>query len=581
MANHSTQYEQTNDRRLAVFELSRSKATLSENPLVKQEVEELTSTNQGEISRYPFPFTASYQWELQSDSQQSNSEVPADITKSELVVVERMKVSHFWIIFAYLLIYPVTTGISHLPLASFPPLLVLGLFLIHTGYGLYETSPLATRLSEQSVDRSHTVFTAPNSLVALAGIVLLIDVYVTGTVGVTVRALVDISILAIFAGLITIELLTNGLQTPDPKYGGFPYGVAHRLLRGVPELAGGYSLLVFLATLPILVFDRQFGKKLPDIPIENLPAHLPFIISVLTILAFLYWKAMRSEMFYTSRSSILNPQEQDGSNRHWTGIGLAILSGGILLYSLGSLWLTHQHTLLTSPPLKTGTIVIVVVAVLPGCYFMCGAVFQLWKHIRWVGYLLVNTSYHGQTDRVDAKLMFVDTAKPVATSLSLGIREYVIVSDGMREMLSEAELKAVIEHEEAHIRFNDALFDTIIPLVASITLTGRNIWYNSKDIKIREFRADIFVNDSEAVIRALQKLEKGIMVTDEFELESTTPEFIIFSRLHRTFDRIFAAYFGPARAVHPSIDERISHLLNDQRSDKNQTGHSNGLRGEL
>lgn len=567
MAKHikTYAYEQTNDSRYTVFELRRSKATISQTPSAELEVDELVSTDYGEVSRYPFPFTASYQWELQSDSQQSTSEIPADITESELVVVERMKVSHFWIIFAYLLIYPVTTRISHLPLASFPPLLVLGLYLIHTGYGLYETSPLATRLSDQSVDHFQTVFTAPNSLVVLAGIVLLMDVYVTGTVGVTVRALVDIWILAIFASLITVELLTNGLQTPNPEYGGFPYGVASRLLRGVPELAGGYSLLVLLATAPILVFDRQFGKIPPDIPIENLTVHLPFIISVLTILAFLYWKAMRSEMFYTSRSPFLNPQERESPIRHWTGIGLAILSGGVLIYSLGSLLLTYQHTLLTGIPLKTGTTVIVVLAVLPGGYFLCGAVFQLWRHIRWIGYLLVTTSAHGQTDRVDAKLLFVDTPKPVATSLSLGVREYVVVSDGMREMLSEAELKAVIEHEEAHIRFNDAFFDTVIPLIASITLTGRNIWYNSTDIRNREFRADMFVNDSEAVIRALQKLEKGRMVTDEFELESTTPEFILFSRVRRTFSRIFTIYFGPARVVHPSVDERISHLLDDQR----------------
>jgi hypothetical protein len=77
-----------------------------------------------------------------------------------------------------------------------------------------------------------------------------------------------------------------------------------------------------------------------------------------------------------------------------------------------------------------------------------------------------------------------------AGSYSLGVRNYIFVSQPVLEELSKDENEAILAHEEAHVKNADALLSFLIPMLYLAIFTGKNAIYTVIDFRGREFKAD-------------------------------------------------------------------------------------------
>jgi Zn-dependent protease with chaperone function len=99
---------------------------------------------------------------------------------------------------------------------------------------------------------------------------------------------------------------------------------------------------------------------------------------------------------------------------------------------------------------------------------------------------------------------------PDAYAVDIGLLTRVVLTEGLIERLTPAEIRAVIAHEDAHACvYRDALLSTVIPLVASLFLVGQSTLLGLLDYRRRELRADRHaaeVTSVEALASALERL---------------------------------------------------------------------------
>jgi Zn-dependent protease with chaperone function len=177
-----------------------------------------------------------------------------------------------------------------------------------------------------------------------------------------------------------------------------------------------------------------------------------------------------------------------------------------------------------------------------------------------------NTIRDTDTDAA-VPVYLVDTERPLAHATQiLPGQSVIVVSSGLKKSLSAEEFKAVIAHEEYHIRNRDPLWNTLASIFG-IAVGGRNALIASYDYPQIERAADQYAAEQcspTAVISALRAIER--MET------SSTPyaQFAGNSNQPRILELLSAPYrvlFGSVviANAHATVDERIRYLSQSEK----------------
>lgn len=184
-------------------------------------------------------------------------------------------------------------------------------------------------------------------------------------------------------------------------------------------------------------------------------------------------------------------------------------------------------------------------------YFLFGLTWQIYYLITRKIRPIISSSKADLDLDSDAKVLLDNSEDQGPSSLSTGFNDYIFLPEQALGKLSEEELKAVIKHEEFHIKNNDALLAMYMPILGLLLLTGQNVLFNLFDFRNSEFSADEYAarhTSSEIVQSAIDSL--GGSNTD---LEPK-------SRL----EKIFGLFYGgfALSEAHPSPNQRKRNLRN-------------------
>lgn len=189
-------------------------------------------------------------------------------------------------------------------------------------------------------------------------------------------------------------------------------------------------------------------------------------------------------------------------------------------------------------------------------------------------------------DRLDTDPLPIEPAYPVrvldadgflAAAYADPTTAYVALSPETVESLSDAELAAVVAHEESHLRERGALLQVAFAVVPAAALMGKNVVFGLYDFLQRERTADAHavgrlndagVDGSRALAGALDAAEGADPAPDSMvgflPTATTVPE---RNGDDSPFTRPFAPFFGDfAGSVHPATSrrrERIRRLDDD------------------
>lgn len=141
-------------------------------------------------------------------------------------------------------------------------------------------------------------------------------------------------------------------------------------------------------------------------------------------------------------------------------------------------------------------------------------------------------------DQVAADVVTVDSQAPIVGPVSTGLDTSILVSRGVIEKLDDAELEAVLRHEEYHI-INKDLITNLVASVISIGLGGRNAllaFYGYPGIERSADKYAVEKTGKQTVLSANRKM---------YELfHSLETEDAGFQGLERLWKPFYQFYFG-------------------------------------
>jgi heat shock protein HtpX len=180
------------------------------------------------------------------------------------------------------------------------------------------------------------------------------------------------------------------------------------------------------------------------------------------------------------------------------------------------------------------------------------------------------------------RVYIMDTPQPNAFATGRNPKHAAVaVTSGIRELLTERELRAVLGHEMAHVRNRDILTSSVVATIASAIsmVSFMALWFGGRRngfaaiiaaivaplaaaiiqaavSRSREFQADRdgarFVGDPESLASALAKIDAGVQRVPRQVPEATAHLYIAnpFGGLNTS--QLFS--------THPKTDERIRRL---------------------
>lgn len=180
------------------------------------------------------------------------------------------------------------------------------------------------------------------------------------------------------------------------------------------------------------------------------------------------------------------------------------------------------------------------------------------------------------------RVYIMDTPQPNAFATGRSPNHAAVaVTTGIRQLLTDRELRGVLGHEMAHVANRDILTSSIVATVASAIsfISFFAFWFGGRRggwavliaaivapiaatviqlaiSRSREYQADSdgarFVQDPEALASALAKLEQGAQQIPREVPEATAHLYIVNPLAGRSFSGLFS--------THPPLEKRIERL---------------------
>ena len=338
----------------------------------------------------------------------------------------------------------------------------------------------------------------------------------------------------------------------------------------LPLFVSNYIAMILFLSVMLLTFVLAYDTLvLPFLLLRRTIAALLLLTAFSVGLAGIFWVAIRDGYSYDSVefSREGHPTERRTTFRVFAALGVAVSLGfGYLVYLfLSRIWLLYT----VDPVLALAT---GVCYGWPALLVPAGIVFQLY-HVTSspVRYLIEGEKRGLDTPDVEADVVVIPKERPNVGAASLGIYDFIVVTEMLVEELDTEHLNAVLAHEEAHIRRGDARLAFLAGLFSCLVLTGKNVVYSVLGYQNREFQADQLaverIGDEEVFVEALGKVRQFKMQSKAGSLSGGTPTLIssvIDGRgtFELNLDALFGFYYGDnaVTKAHPSVKERKDRL---------------------
>lgn len=480
--------------------------------------------------RFIWPITARYDWEIRHTDESAPTSQYRPGQKEEYQIIEHIALSSAWTVGLVCAAVFGIFGILIVPHIA-PAVVAFLICLLFLAAPVAYRSPLGIyvrRLRTEGVPTTldfttyKTTYVAPVRVAVVAGIVALLDILILPVTfsRTDIQPAADIFLFTFQLIAVIVALYIRSYENRATGVRSFPFDIVNRIPLTTPELSGGYASLVLLSALVPFVVSQSYQMYAVFHYFYAIRAKvyldLSILLLTLAILSFLLWSFMINRVFVYHRT--LETLQERSSRRRLIVTGLLPICGSYLLGSVLYLYINRFQSVLINPILKGNiyavtdnmfAIAILLAFVLPGSYFLFGILYQTVRHTVYVASKLLRSEPIGTTDRVDAQLrLHPESNNQAATALTLGVREYVIVSEALwgNSDLSSTEKQAIIEHEEAHLAKGDALLSMLVPYIATFGLIGQNILYALSNFRERELKADDYVSNPAALRSALKTI---------------------------------------------------------------------------
>lgn len=342
-------------------------------------------------------------------------------------------------------------------------------------------------------------------------------------------------------------------------------------MRQLPQIASDYVLLLLtLAPVPLLFVVVHDSKAFVSL-LEVAPSITLGVYAIFA--AGLVWTTQSGagERYSVGRARFTESGGNALSRR------VAIVTGGVVLVvGLGYGYLCYlvfrgAPQFLASVPFRPGVGVLLATSV-PVLYVVTGFLTQIWDVCSGF-YLLAAGMERGDVVEgfePEAETYVLNYSGHFAGAASFLTRDFIVVSEGLCDDLSQGELDAVVAHEEKHVVEGEAKLAMLVALLSPFVVVGKNVVYALLDFRTREYRADEYAagrTSEEQIVGALESLQEVKAEGVEGErskLEFVTPtlapslggeEYEASSLAERYLDLYFGNF--AVAEVHPSLDDRI------------------------
>jgi Zn-dependent protease with chaperone function len=168
-------------------------------------------------------------------------------------------------------------------------------------------------------------------------------------------------------------------------------------------------------------------------------------------------------------------------------------------------------------------------------------------------------------DEISAPIRVIQTDDAFVGCKYVGFRPQIVISEGLKTKLEQKEgaLKAVLAHEDAHIRNGDLRLILVIQILSALFFIPKNVFFVKFDFRDREWRADRYAKNVSGT-----NLKEAIDITSDVKAKQQLigPAFVSFLP-HPDIDmsvltKMFSIYYGNfgLTKIHPSNEERRANI---------------------
>ena len=342
-------------------------------------------------------------------------------------------------------------------------------------------------------------------------------------------------------------------------------------LEQFPSIISDYASFLVIAALPMLLFVILFweGTVLKVFEIFPYIVTLYFGVLIVGMLLLLRWG-----MTYGNRLAEKRFRDRGGDvSDRWVLVLPAVIT---VVTAAGFGYVSYLFVKVSQEFLSMVSVfpagVIVLMAATPLVFILCGFVYQYWTFFSAYLKLVLRMRSQDLTDsyQTEVETYILDYDGYYAGSMSFLTYDFIVVSKGLVENLSDEQLDSVIAHEDCHIFEDEARNSVLVALFSPLLLIGKNVIYELFNFREREYRADRYaaqMTSPDHVVEALKMMQSLEADEHDTEFDAVTPTLTPVtlqpqqdeSSLSR---RNFEYFFGDfaATGAHPGLTDRISQV---------------------
>lgn len=386
---------------------------------------------------------------------------------------------------------------------------------------------------------------------------------------------------------LTVGLFVYTFEEETTRIRLFPFDLLARASTPIPELTGGYLSLFGLATTPVVALTQSSFLLPAAHRLSSLRTvayfFLPATILAATLPVFLYWWVIHNRE-YVYGMTLDQLGEIESPRRRFAVAVVVSIASSVFAVSL-VLFFQKFRSYLVAPILNQNpepvlqlpfVVGILLVSLLPAAYLLVGVGYQAVDFVVGTFVVWLRSVPVGRTPNGGVQVRFTDTEEPRVQAVAVGPVRFVVVSRGAWRKVSEDReaFAALLAHEEAHLRNkglspSDAQIASILSVVGTVTLTGKNILYALADFRQREDEAD----DYAAAVTSERAVQRAIQYLDDSDRPVSPPSVSLLIRsgpgslaapnsVDAAVERYFGLLFGDfaLTRVHRNRPERLARL---------------------